>query len=140
MLSRSASVISRGTGKCGRCKNIATRKRQWNLKAVPAFQQDFQLQMIGHRHDWQAGDLRQRHGAFLHHIARAARAVRGDGQVVTFFCPGSQFQQRLRAAPAAEPRTGCTPKRSRIAARNAPSLLALTIAASPGLVAFCVRR
>ena len=39
--------------------DFAARERQRNLKAVPAFRADFPVQMIGHRHDGQAGQLRQ---------------------------------------------------------------------------------
>src|ERR1035437_5326411 len=56
--------------------------------------------MIRRGNDWQSGDLRQRHRAVLHDVARAARAVGRDGEVVTALRPCRQFEQRLRPAPA----------------------------------------
>src|ERR1039457_1099962 len=62
--------------------------------------------MIRRGNDWQSGDLRQRHRAVLHGVARAARTVGRDGEVVTAFGPRGQFEQRLAAAPAARPAHG----------------------------------
>ena len=56
------------------------------------------------------------HDAFLDHVTRAARAVGRDGQVVAAFRPGGHFAATpARRAGCDEPRTGCTPNRSRTA-------------------------
>ena len=82
-------------------RDFTARKGQGNLKTVPAFQLDFPVQMIRYRHDGQAGELRQRNRAFRNDLARAARAVRGDGNVITAPGPRCQFTQRLRTPSAA---------------------------------------
>src|SRR5579859_7432623 len=52
--------------------HFAARKRQWNLKSVPAFHADFAVEIKRDGHDGEPGELRECDDAFLHHVTRAA--------------------------------------------------------------------
>ena len=80
--------------------HLTAREGQGDLKAVPALGLDLPGGVPRGGDDWEAGDLRQRHDAFLYHVARSARSIRRDGQIIAALRPAGEFQQGLRAAPA----------------------------------------
>src|ERR1035437_5673045 len=81
--------------------HFAAGKWQRNQKTIPAFQLNLPVQIIRHRHERPTGDLPQHHRSFSHNVTRPARPVRRDGEVIAAHGPRGQFQQCLRAAPAA---------------------------------------
>src|SRR5262245_56715195 len=75
-------------------------ERKGHLKTIPALQTDFPSQMLRCGNNGPAGQLGQGDDAILQHVARTARAIRGNGQIVALLSPGRQFQQGLWPTPA----------------------------------------
>src|SRR5437667_10287987 len=80
--------------------HFTARKRQWNLKSIPAFWPPLPMKMIGERNDRQPGDLGERHHPILHYITWPARSIRRNRQVITALGPRRQLEHRLWPAPA----------------------------------------
>ena len=80
--------------------DIATGKRQRQLKPVPTLETVLSLRGTPQRDDRQPGHLRKRQDAVLNFIARPAWAVRCNGQMQAGFHLPRQLQQRLPPAPA----------------------------------------
>jgi hypothetical protein len=80
---------------------FAPGEREGNLKAVPAFETDLRLGVTGHRDDRQTSDLGDGDDAVLDNVARALRAVRRHGQVVSPVRVAGKFEQGLGTTTAA---------------------------------------
>ena len=107
--------------------DFTARERQRNLKPVPAFRADFPVQLNATGTMGKAGQLREGNHAFLNLVARSARAVRRDGQVVAALGPGRQFRKAcgprrlLTRAPAARRTIPECPRETRRPGSRSPA-------------------
>lgn len=81
-------------------KEIATGEWERDLELVPTAEAFFGLNAHSDWHNGQAGEFGESDDSFLHDVFGAARAVRSDGDVITFLHPGGEFKQGLGATAA----------------------------------------